>query len=139
MKKGYIPVQLYIQNNTPSSYFFSLDRIHLSLVQPEEVADKAHTSTLGRVIGYTAAAIVFFPLALPLAISAAVDGVKSSEANQSLDQDFAMKSASDQFIGKYSFMNKVVFVPKSEFLEHFSMTLIDQDTKEPIQIEVSVL
>ena len=114
--KGYQPVQLLIQNDSAKNYSFSLSGISLTCARPEEVARKVHTSTVGRAVGYGAASLIFWPLAIPavvgitasyvatsliiwpLAIPAIVDGVKSSNANEALDKDFLAKTARDQLL-----------------------------------------
>ena len=113
ISKGYQPIQVYIQNNSDASYNFSLDRIGLPCVRSDEVADTVHTSTVGRAVGYGVGALFLWPLAIP----AIVDGIKSSEANTSLDNDFSDKTAKNQIIHPYSTLNKIIFVPVSGFVE----------------------
>lgn len=125
LAKGYQPVQLYIQNNSDSDYYFSLDRVSLICVRPDEVAEKVHTSTVGRAVGYGVGALFILPLAIP----AIVDGVKSSEANEALDIDFAAKTAKDMTIFRHSSFNKLIFVPRQDYQKNFQVTLIDQETK----------
>lgn len=134
IKKGYLPIQLYIQNDTNSSYAFSLNRISLATARPEEVAEKVHTSTVGRAVGYGTGALFFWPLAIP----AVVDGVKSSQANESLDADFEAKAARDQIISMHSYFNRVLFVPVNEYTNSFTLTLIDVQTHASKTITVSV-
>ncbi|HSW85975.1 MAG TPA: hypothetical protein VLG49_00585 [Rhabdochlamydiaceae bacterium] len=126
LKKGYQPIQLYIQNNSDKSYSFSLDRISLSCARPEEVSEKVHTSTVGRAAGYGAASLILWPLAIP----AVIDGVKSSQANEALDNDFSSKAARDQIIFPHSHFNKLLFVPVNEYQSSFTVTLIDQESHE---------
>ena len=128
IKKGYQPVQIYIQNNSDKNYHFSLDRINLACARPDEVAEKVHTSTAGRAAGYTTAAVLTFGIFL---IPAVVDGVKSSQANESLDNDFAAKTAKDQIIYQHSHFNKLIFVPVNEYQQQFNITLIDQESSKP--------
>jgi hypothetical protein len=125
--KGYQPVQLFIQNNTDKNYLFALNRLTLPQARSEEVADKVHTSTVGRAVGYGAAALVLWPFAVP----AIVDGMKSASANESLDMDFSTKVARDQVITSHSYFNKIIFVSKEEYQPTFSVTLIEQETREP--------
>ena len=51
LAEGYQPVQLYLQNNSSKTYIFSLNRLSLSCVSHELVAEKVHTSTVGRAVG----------------------------------------------------------------------------------------
>jgi hypothetical protein len=136
ISKGYQPVQLYIQNNSDKDYIFSLNRVSVPSARPEEVADKVHTSTVGRAAGYGAAAWFTFGI---LAVPAIVDGVKSANANDSLDSDFSAKVARDQLILKHSHFNKLLFVPVNEYQQTFSITLIEQESKNPKIINVSVM
>lgn len=122
MAKGYQPIQLFIQNNSDNSYVFSLNRVSLSCTNPEEVAEKVHTSTVARAVGYGAGALILWPLAIP----AIIDGVGSAKANENLDNDFASKTARDQTILPHSYFNKILFTPINEYPSTFTVTLIDQ-------------
>jgi len=132
--KGYQPVQIYIKNSSESSYLFSTTRVTLPTVDPEEVSKKVHSSTVGRIAGYGAAALLASPL---FAVPAVIDGYKSAEANDTLDQDFLAKGAHDCVIAPHSFANMILFVPKEEYQETFSVTLIDENTNKPIKIIAS--
>ncbi len=124
LSKGYQPVQLSIQNNSDDSYSFSLSRVGLSCTSPEEVANTVHTSTVGRATGYGVGALFIWPLAIP----AIVDGIKSSEANEALDHDFASKTARDQTILPHSHFNKLIFVPVHVYQAAFELTLLNLET-----------
>ena len=133
ISNGYQPVQLYIQNNSDKSYSFSLNRIDLPFAREDEVSRKAHTSTVGRALGYgIPGLLVLWPLIIP----AVVDGIKSSEANDALDYDFSSKIARDQTIRPHSHFNKIIFVPVGDFRQSFNVTLIDQDSNEPDTFKV---
>lgn len=133
IRKGYQPVQLCIQNNTEKNYVFSLNRVSLSSARPEEVANKVHTSTVGRAVGYGVGSVFLWPLAIP----AIVDGIKSSEANQALDTDYYSKSARDHVILPHSQLNKILFVPSSDYQSKFSITLVEEGTLKTKTIEVN--
>jgi len=123
--EGYQPVQLYIENRSDKSYVFALDRISLAHAEPEEVAEKVHTSTVGRAVGYGVGALFLWPLAIP----AVVDGIKSHEANNALDTDFLSKAARNQVIEPHSYFNKLLFVPNNEYQPSFTLTLLDQNAQ----------
>ena len=148
--KGYQPIQLYIQNNSNHSYSFSLNRISLPVAKSEEVAKKLHTSTVGRVVGYGAGALALQALLIfsdapsspmlptrALFIPSVVDGVKSSEANATLDSDLATKTAKDKVIFPHSQMNAIIFIPISSYQDSFTITLIDVNTNEPKVLQVT--
>ncbi len=132
--EGYQPVQLYIQNSSEKDYLFALNRVSVSFATPEEVADKVHTSTVGRATGYGVGALFLWPLAIP----AIVDGVKSAKANEALDNDFSAKVARDQIIFRHSHFNKLLFVPVNEYQPTFTITLVDQETNQPKKLNVTV-
>jgi hypothetical protein len=132
--EGYQPIQLYIENNGDKNYIFSLSRVSLPCAGPEEVAEKVHTSTVGRATGYGVGALFLWPLAIP----AIVDGVKSSQANDALDIDFSSKTARDQIIQPHSYFNKLLFVPTNEYQPSFKLTLMDQNSnKKTITVRVN--
>lgn len=127
LAEGYQPIQIYIQNDSDKNYVFSLNRITLPVAKPEEVAERVHTSTVGRATGYGVGALILWPLAIP----AIVDGIKSSDANDALDNDFAAKAARDQVIFPHSRFNAIIFVPLHAYQNSYTLTLIDQDSRQP--------
>lgn len=127
--KGYMPIQLFIQNDSEKEYSFCISRVSLPCASAEEVSKKVHTSTVGRAAGYGAAAFLTCGL---FAIPAVVDGVKSMEANDSLDEDFASKAGRDQVIAPYSHATMILFVPTVSFQRSFDVTLLDADAKPKI-------
>lgn len=134
IRKGYQPVQLFIQNNTDKNYFFSLDRLDLAHANPTDVAAQVHTSTVGRAVGYGVGGLFIWPLLIP----AVVDGIKSSEANESLDKDFLDKAALDQMISAHSYFNKIIFVPTNSCPNTFSLTLVDAASNKAEAFVVSL-
>jgi len=132
ISKGYLPVQISIVNKTEHPYLFSLNRVSLPCARAEEVASQVHTSTVGRAAGYGAAALFFWPFAIP----AVVDGLGSAHANERLDFDFASKVAKDQLVEAYAHVNMLMFVPKSCFHPIFTVTLVDLKTSEAREFTV---
>ena len=135
ISKGFQPIQLYIENVSDKTYLFSTSRVNLPLCPPEEVAKKAHTSTLARIGGYGAAAIFASPL---FVIPAVIDGLGSSRANSVLDHDFAEKSAKDQLIPPYTHKNMLLFIPIDSTQDSFVVTLLDEETNKPKRLLVRV-
>lgn len=135
IQKGYQPVQLQIQNNTDSSYLFSLSRIELPCARSDEVAEKVHTSTVGRAASYGIAAVLTTGL---FAIPAVIDGFKSAEANDHLDHDFFAKSAKDQLIQPFTNLNTLIFVPVEDYRSRFNITLLEEGTNRLKTFNVEV-
>ena len=134
ISKGYQPLHLSVQNETNRYLLFSAQGISLPVVPPDEVASKVHTSTAGRATAYGVAGLFIWPLLIP----AVVDGVGSSQANQQLDADFSAKGASEQIVQPYGTLNKILFVPTSDYNNSFTVTLVDKETKENIRFNITV-
>ena len=90
-----------------------------------DVAKRVHTSTLARSAGYGVAGLFLWPFFIP----AVVDGVKSSESNQKLDDDFIKKEFADQIISPYGSANGIIFVAKKDFRPDFTITAIDLEKR----------
>jgi hypothetical protein len=127
IKEGYQPVQLFVQNNSPHHYLFTLNRVGIPVARSDQVAELVHTSTVGRVVGYSAAAVCTCGL---FVIPAVVDGIKSAEANAQLDFDYFVKAAKDQIIPPFTCLNTLLFVPLPHFRPFFNVTLVEQETGE---------
>jgi len=132
--KGYQPIHITIENETNRYLQFSKNNISLPAADPSYVADLVHTSTVGRSTAYGVGALFFWPLAIP----AIVDGVKSSNANEQLDNDFVSKATGDQSIAPFSRVNGLIFVPVESFQEFFTITVVDKETREEIIFKMNV-
>ncbi|MES2200296.1 MAG: hypothetical protein V4489_09045 [Chlamydiota bacterium] len=125
IKKGYQPIELTFYNQTDKSYFFSSDKMSIPCTPPQKVADKVHTSTAGRVVGYTVGAVLIPTLIIP----AVVDGICSYKANKRLDKDYQTKSAEYFAIPPYSYKETLLFVAHGDFSPNFQVSLLEQDTQ----------
>lgn len=130
--EGYQPVQIYIENNSNDAYLFSLNRISMPVAKYQEVAEKVHTSTFGRVVGYSLGSLFFLPLIIP----AFVDGFCSADSNRKLNEDFSVKAAKDQLIAAHSRFNGIIFVPVNGYADFFSITFVDAKTQDPKVVDV---
>jgi len=116
---GYQPVQLYIKNDSDTTYRFSPDAMSIQTVNYREVAVEAHTNTFTRVLLYA-----------PLILPAIFEGIGSSKANAKLDSDYADKSAKTELIAPYGTLNKILFVPEYSYQDHFTVTLLNVQTNK---------
>lgn len=135
IKKGYLPIQITIQNNSKRYLLFTKNNIDITCADPAVVANEVHTSTVGRSTSYGVGALFIWPLAIP----AIVDGVKSSNANEQLDRDFSSKSSFEQTITPHGRLNGLIFVPIELYRESFTITLIDKETKEAIPFTLNAV
>lgn len=133
LKKGYQPIQLSFHNRTDKSYAFSIYDVTLPCTTAEDVTKKVHTSTAGRITGYTLGSLFFYPLIIP----AIVDGIRSSNANAALDKDFLNKSKDHFEIPPHSFHKTLIFIPRQHAQTQFDLTLREPLTGERMLFTVS--
>lgn len=132
ISKGYQPVQLSIKNDTKKYILFSSQGVSLPVSSPEEVAEKCHTSTAGRAVGYGVAGLFVWPLLIP----AVVDGVGSSQANMNLDRDFSNKNMEQIIVNPFATHSGILFIPNNDFQDSFFVRLVDKETKEKFEYNV---
>lgn len=128
ISEGYMPIQLTIRNNSNDPFYFNPQNFNVPLAPVNEVAGKAHTSTAGRVVGWSIGALFIFPLVIP----AVYDGLKSSDANDQLDADYESKALREQTIQPKSLFNGVVFIPQQYAYQGLEMFLVNQKTHEKV-------
>jgi hypothetical protein len=119
--RGYQPVNITFTNNTKYSLTFSTKSFSFPCALVEEVAEKAHTNTKGRAVGYGVASLCVPILWIP----AVVDGVGSSKANKKLNADFSRKSLRDQVVNPFSTVSGLIFVPTGSFNPNFTFVVND--------------
>jgi hypothetical protein len=130
--EGYVPVQMTITNNSSDPMFLSTGNFNIPLAPTQQVADKVHTSTAGRVAAWGAGGLIVWPLLIP----AVYDGIKSSEANKALDEDYHSKTLTECTIRSRSSFNGVVFIPKEQIDNPIEMFLVNERTQEKIAFSV---
>lgn len=130
LAKGYQPIHITIANNTNRTFNFSLSSLNVLCIDPREVAEKVHTSTVKRVASYGVGSL-FLPV---LIIPAVVDGIGSSEANKALDFDFENKALESQVIQPYSTANGIIFTPVKNFNHDVRAILTDVETGQKITL-----
>lgn len=135
LAKGYLPVQLTIRNNSSDPMYLSSNNFNIPVSSSIEVADKVHTSTGGRVAAWGIGGLFFLPLFIP----AVVDGLKSVEANDALDADYAAKSIKEHTIQAHSSFNGVVFIPEKYAEQEIEMFLVNQKTNQKVGFAKTLL
>lgn len=128
LSEGYVPVQLTIRNNTNDPMYLNPNNFSIPVSSPNEVANKVHTSTGGRIAAWGVGGLIFFPLIVP----AVVDGFKSANANKALDADYTTKAIREQTIQPHSSFNGVVFIPKKYAKEKIQMYLVNQKSNQKV-------
>ena len=129
-KKGFQPLQLSITNNTDHSYQVTPSSLSMPIANADYVAQKSHTNTTGRAVGYGTAAVLSCGL---FAIPAIVDGMGSSKANKQLDMDYCAKMLRlDTVIHPHSTLSGVIFVARGAYTNDFTLTLSDTDSGKKV-------
>jgi len=130
LKKGYQPLHISIANNTNRSYTITPSSFSMPVANGDVVAQKAHTNTTGRAVGYGTAAVLSCGL---FAIPAIVDGIGSAKANEQLEMDYSAKMLRlDTVIRPQSSLNGIVFVPRGAYNGDFTITLSDKKSGEKL-------
>lgn len=124
--KGYQPINITFTNNSNKFLYLSKANFSFPCVSSLEVAQKVHTSTVKRVVGYGVAGLFVWPFLIP----AIVDGIGSTEANQKLDFDFKYKSLHTQTVPPYTTVSGLIFVSVENFSHDFSLTVVDAESSK---------
>lgn len=131
IETGYQPVLITLTNNTKNKISISVKNFSFNCTPATEVAQKAHTNTKARAVGYGVASLCVPILWIPvLWIPAVVDVVGSSSANKKLDADFSHKALNDQIVNQFSTISGLIFVPINSFNPNFSFCITDLKTNK---------
>ena len=125
LKKGYQPVQITIQNNSPTVYQMGAESLSLPTTDSDKVAWKFTQDAIPRGVALKIASIFFWPLS----IASTIDGVKTFKTYKHLKKDFKAKTLDkSEVVAPYSTITRIIFVPKDKFESDFSVTLQNQET-----------
>ncbi len=128
--QGYQPIHITFTNHSDRYISFSTACFSFPCITAEEVAEKVHTNTAGRVVGYGVGSL-FFPL---LVIPAIVDGIGSSSANRQLDMDYSRKALRSQIVHPFSSIDGLVFTPIKSFVPDFTLSVTDIQTSKSYKL-----
>ena len=134
VSRGVKPLHLTIQNNTANQYSMCPGSVDLPRIEASKIAGKVTQSALPRSIGYKIASFFFWPFLIP----STIDGVRVMVHHQNLKKDILAKSMKEEVVAPYSTFNRVLFVEEKKFQESFKVTLIDLETLQPTEFQLSV-
>jgi hypothetical protein len=143
LSKGYQPIQIKLTNNSDKPFRFSLNSFNLSCIPFYNFIEDVEFNTAKNVLYFLllsqivipilsvpifiipflinpASGAVFFVVAAPilgcvLFSLPIIEGIKSSNANKKLYDDFSRKSLNDQTVEPFSTINGLIFVSKKDF------------------------
>ncbi len=119
--KGIQPLHITIENNSAYEYQISPDYLDLEQIRPNQVAKKLQKSALPRSIAFKIMGFFFWPFMIP----GTIDTIHTMHSYKSLKRDYAAKSLQDELVPMYSIVNRVVFIPKENLRDSFTITLIE--------------
>ncbi len=130
LSKGIQPVQIQFTNNSEYSYILSADSFSFPCIPYQEVAECVSFNTAKRLTLWGIGTLFIWPLVIPFVIEA----IESPKANERLETDFQNKSLDFTVVGPHQTVNKLVFVEKSEFSEHFSFSVVNMKNNEKLAV-----
>ncbi len=122
--RGYQPVHITIQNNSPNTYEIAPDGVSLPLALPKDVAMKVTKRAIPRAIGYKIASFFFWPLMIP----STIDSINTYKTHKSLKRAFAAKAIKEEIILPYSTVHRILFVKAEDYNEQFSIALVNKSS-----------
>lgn len=137
ISKGYQPIQIYIRNNSDQEYVFDTRHLNVHIEERDVVAKELHLDMVKRVAPYALIGLflgIFF-------VPAIVEGVKSNQANKSLDRDFGRRvinSNSRIFLAPGTGLNRVMFVRAGNMTSPITCDLINRVTKEKLRFVLPI-
>ena len=134
ISRGVQPLQLSIQNNTSNEYSLCPSSVDLPRIEPSKIAFKVTKSSIPRAIGYKIASFFFWPFMIP----GTIDSIRVLAHHKHLKKDLTAKSMKNEIVAPYSTFNRVLFVPKEKFKDTFKVTLIELDSLEPTEFNMTI-
>ena len=126
--RGYQPIQISIQNNTPKSYRLNVDNLTGLRIPSQTLANDVFKEALPRSIGLKIASFFFWPLAIP----SAIDGIHTMHTYSSLKSDYLAKELRNEVIPPYATVNRILFVKASPNQPTYPIQLIDTKSGETL-------
>jgi hypothetical protein len=130
---GIQPLHITIDNNSPTEYTICPECIDLNYLDAKEVAKKMQISSLPRSIAFKVLGFFFWPFMIP----GTLDSIHTFHSYKMLKNDYAAKSIKDELVPMYSTVNRIIFVPKEEYKETFTLTLTDPKSHKMQVFEIS--
>lgn len=126
LRKGIVPLQIDIQNNTANSYSLCASSVDIEHINPKKVANQVARAVIPRLIAWRILGLFFWPFMIPGTIDSAIAYVN----HRALKKDYHAKSLKEEgeVVAPYSTYHRVLFVPKEELVGRFDVILIDVET-----------
>ncbi len=134
-KKGYIPVEITIQNQGNHAYAISAASTAMNCAKPSEIAWKVTKGAIPRGIGLKIFSFLFWPFMIP----STIDSIYTFKTHKSIVKVLTAKGfkENDEIVLPYSLVKRVLYIPEASFYTTFSVSLEDLTTDELVVIPVS--
>jgi hypothetical protein len=134
--KGYVPVEVTIQNQGDHSYAISAASTSMSSHKPKDIAKKLTKGALPRAIGFKILGFFFWPFMIP----GTIDSIYSYKKHKSLVKVLTAKGFKeiDEVVLPYSLVKRILYIPEKAFYATFSVALEDLTADELVVVPVEV-
>ncbi len=132
--KGYVPVEVTVQNAGHHSYAISGASTAMRSAKPQEIAWKVSKGAIPRGVGLKILSLVFWPMT----VASSVDSIFTFKKHLSVVKILSAKGfkEDDEIVLPYSVVKRILYVPRGAFYEDFSVALEDLSSKELVVIPV---
>jgi len=132
--KGYVPVEVTIQNQGDHAYAVSMASTAMRSDRPKDVAWKYYKSSIPRAVGWRVLSFFFWPFMVP----STIDSVVSFKKNRMLLKSLTAKGFKeiDEIVLPYSLVKRLLYIPQEAFYNTFSVSMEDLDGDELVVIPV---
>ena len=133
--KGYVPVEVTIQNQGNHSYAISMSSTALRSDRAKDVAWKYHKASIARGAGWRIVSFFCWPLMIP----SMIDSIVSFKKNRSLVKALKARGfkEQDEVVLPFSLVKRLLYIPQEAFYSDFSVSMEDLDGDELVVIRVT--
>ncbi len=138
ISKGYIPIQLRIENRSPDTYIIRPSYIELAIAEPSKIAKLLHWDTYWWVTTAGCLSLLFW---WPATFYVGQSGYDMYRTNKNINECINYNSICENQaieIPPYDVLNKFIFVTRSEFTSRFRIKLFNIDQKLLLTFNVNV-
>ncbi len=133
--RGYVPVEITIQNPGDHAYAISAASTSMSSAAPSDIAWEVTKGAIPRGVGLKVLSLFFWPFAIP----STIDSIHTFKKHKSLVHVLTAKGfkEDDEIILPYSLVKRMLYIPKETFYTTFSVALEDLTSDELVVVPVT--
>ncbi|HEX2578889.1 MAG TPA: hypothetical protein VHK67_00605 [Rhabdochlamydiaceae bacterium] len=134
--KGYVPVEITIQNQGDHKYAISMASTAQRSEKPKDVAWKFYKASVARGVGWRIVSFFCWPLSIP----STIDSIVSYKNKKALLKSLTAKGFKeiDEVVLPYSVVKRLLYIPQEAFYQTFSVSMEDLDGDELVVVPVTV-